>query len=444
VNSRLLTVTCAALLLGAAAGGCRSGTKNVPALSKQTGAKEPSTPPRAAANGPRLGSVANVTPVLDQPAAGSKIIGYLHAGSTVARTAQPAGTQGCAAGWYPVHPKGFICVGEAASLDLKHPTLLAMAMQPKLDSDLPYTYARTRADTTYLEASLNAADSVHALTELPMQSGMAVIGSWQAQDEKGKSVRLAMMTDGRFLDAEQLETNKASTFRGIALNDEQRLPIAFAVKRGVRSWQLTKSEAKKGELLEYHALLELDGKVRSVQGERFWAINDQGWVRNRDVTVIQTRSEFPSFVTDATRWIDVSVLAGSLVLYEGKKPVYASLVSVGQDRLGDPNGSEATIRGEFPIVFKHITAVAADPSRFANKVEMHDVPWVLELSSGQWLHGAYWHDRFGIEHGPGNVQLSPADAAYIWRWAGPTLPAGWHGAASDASDGNQTIVNIRK
>lgn len=442
MHPRLLTLAAVALLLGAPTG-CRSRDK-APALNRQATAPDPQSPAlKAAADGPRLGSVANVTPILEQPNPKAKILGYLHAGSTVARTQQAVSSEGCKGGWYAVYPKGFVCTGEAASLDLKHPTLLAMAMQPKLDAELPYTYARTRDDTSYLEASAKAEDSVRSLSELPRQSGLAVIGSWQARDEKGSSLRLAMMTDGHFVDAEHLETNKASTFKGVQLDDQQRLPLAFVVKRGVRQWEVGKNDARKGELLDYHARVMLDGKVRSVQGERFWAARDGGWVRNRDVTVIQTRSEFPSFVQDDTRWIDVSVLAGSIVLYEGKRPVYASLVSVGQDRLGDPNGDEATLRGEFPVVFKHVTAVAADPARFANKVEMHDVPWVLELSSGQWLHGAYWHDRFGIEHGPGNIQLSPADAAWVWRWAGPALPSGWHGIASDRAAA-ATIVNIRR
>jgi hypothetical protein len=427
-----------------ASSGCRSRQDKAPALNRQAVAPDsPSPALKATADGPRLGSVANVTPILAEPRSNAKILGYLHAGSTVARASQAVSEEGCKGGWYAVYPRGFVCAGEAASLDLKHPTLLAMAMQPNLDAELPYTYARTRDDTSYLEASAQAEDSVRTLSELPRQSGLAVIGSWQARDEKGNSLRLAMMTDGRFIDAEHLESNKASTFKGLQLDEQQRLPLAFVVKRGVRQWQVGKTDARKGELLDYHARVMLDGKVRTVQGERFWATKDGKWVRNRDVTVIQTRSEFPSFVQEDTRWIDVSVLAGSIVLYEGKKPVYVSLVSVGQDRLGDPNGDETTLRGEFPVVFKHVTAVAADPARFANKVEMHDVPWVLELSSGQWLHGAYWHDRFGIEHGPGNIQMSPADAAWVWRWAAPDLPSGWHGIASDRTAA-ATIVNVRK
>jgi lipoprotein-anchoring transpeptidase ErfK/SrfK len=65
---------------------------------------------------------------------------------------------------------------------------------------------------------------------------------------------------------------------------------------------------------------------------------------------------------------------------------------------------------------------------------MYDTPWTLELSSGQLMHGAYWHDRFGVEHGPGNIQLSPADARWFYQWATPEVPEGVE----------RTIINVRK
>ncbi|HTM43831.1 MAG TPA: L,D-transpeptidase [Polyangiaceae bacterium] len=422
--------------------GCHGRSELGPTLSKQTPTVNPT--PQVFADGPRLGSIANVTPILERPEKGSKLIGYLHAGSTVARATALSGSVGCPNGWYAVYPRGFVCVGESASLDPEHPTLLAMATQPKLDANLPYTYARTRDDTPTWEASADQEGSVRALADVPSRSGLAVIGSWQALDEEKKPLHLAMMTDGRFIDTNELEAARLSEFKGITLDEAQSLPVAFVVKRGVNAWQLDKDDPRKAQDLSFHYKVALDGKSRTVQKERFWAIPGGKWIRQKDVTVIQSRSDFPDFVQDGTHWVDISVLAGTAVMYEGKRPVYATLVSVGEDRMGDPNAAAATIRGDFPITFKHITAVGTDARRFADGVEMHDVPWALELSSGQWLHGAYWHDRFGLGHGPGNIQFSPYDAAHLWHWAGPALPQGWHGIADDRPDAQRTMVSIHK
>jgi hypothetical protein len=66
------------------------------------------------------------------------------------------------------------------------------------------------------------------------------------------------------------------------------------------------------------------------------------------------------------------------------------------------------------------------------------------MSSGQMIHGAMWHSRFGVEHGPGNLQVSPADAAWLFAWTSPWLPDGWHGLTQLAADEAKTMVIVRK
>jgi hypothetical protein len=68
----------------------------------------------------------------------------------------------------------------------------------------------------------------------------------------------------------------------------------------------------------------------------------------------------------------------------------------------------------------------------------------LTLSSGTLLYGAYWHDRFGVDHGAGAIELSPADAEHVYQWVTPHLPDGWHGLAAPLGDGDKTRIVIRK
>jgi hypothetical protein len=75
---------------------------------------------------------------------------------------------------------------------------------------------------------------------------------------------------------------------------------------------------------------------------------------------------------------------------------------------------------------------------------MYDRPWALELSNGQVVSAAFWHDRFGIEDTDGDVQLAPLDAAYLWKWATPALPEGWHSVRVDTDAADRTLVNVRK
>lgn len=425
--------------------GCRrdgGGAK----LEKSEEAELPPVPvvPVPDENGPRLGAVASIVPVFDRPSKRGTRLGYLHAGETVARATTAFSTKGCEGGWYPVRPRGFVCNGPATTLDSRHPTLVAMGRTADPASALPYTYARTVRDTTLYEADPDHDGAARALGEVRARSGLALVGSWNAKGPDGRALRLAMTTDGRFVPADDLESAAPSSFRGAALDDETKLPLAFVVKRGVHAWKLSGDETEKSGLLDYHARVDLTGKFRTLSGVEFWATTDGRWVRLRDVTVVRERHEFPAFATEGRRWIDVSVVTGTLVAYEGRRAVYATLASVGRDRLGAPDGAQATTRGEHQVVEKHVTLVGADPAKFADGVSIYDVPWALELSSGQYLLGAYWHDRFGIEHGPGNVEVSPEDAAALFRFATPELSAGFHGVTAPADEASRTIVNVRK
>lgn len=431
-------------------------TKDDVALSKAELAEIPKVPVPPE-HGPKLASIADLTPVFERPAASAKRLGYLHAGGRIARADQPYTREGCPDGWFPVRPAGFVCATGAATTDLNHPTLGAMAIQPLLDQPLPYTYARTTGDTPLYERDGRHENAVREVGKLKRRAGMAVVGSWSAEVPGGQTERLALLTSGKFVKAADLEAAEPPQFAGVTLNAKQELPVAFIVKRGVRLWKLEGEDARQDRELEVHEQLPLTGKFRTAHGEKFWATDKDRWVRHKDATVIQARSTFPDFATEGQKWLDVSVVMGTLVAYEGRNPFFATLVSVartpanaavaaesGDD--GAPSKAAPGVPlglGTFEVVAKHLTHVGADPFAPRTSYQVYDVPWVLELSSGRLAYGAYWHERFGVEHGPGAIELSPSDALRIFHWATPGLPDGWHGTNAPGSEG-KTLVVIRK
>jgi hypothetical protein len=53
------------------------------------------------------------------------------------------------------------------------------------------------------------------------------------------------------------------------------------------------------------------------------------------------------------------------------------------------------------------------------------IPWDSYLTdSGVAIHGTYWHNDFGHTHSHGCINLSPADAKWIYRWTDPLVPPG--------------------
>lgn len=420
---------------------CACGNRgSTPSLSKpaeETAIPAVPTPPE---NGPRLGSVANLTPVFERPASNARELGYLHAGARVARSVEPYSRRGCGGGWYPVRPRGFVCAGESATIDMAHPTLGAMATAPALDKPLPYTYARANADTPLFERDPQHDDAVRAIGSLKKNSGMAVVGSWAAHDPEGNPTRLALLTSGRFVRASDLRAVQASEFHGVELKDKDDLPTAFVVKRGIHAFHLSGDESQKAASLAYHQVVKLSGRFHSVGDVKYWATADGQWVRHRDVVTVLARTNFPDFAQGAQKWLDVSVVTGTLVAYEGKKPVFATLVSVNRDA----HGGDDKWLGTFEVTGKQITLVDHDPKSFGENFEIFDAPWSLQLSNGMLAYGAYWHDRFGVDHGAGAIELSPSDAARLSQWASPNIPDGWHGLLAPEAGSEKTFVVVRK
>ena len=167
---------------------CTSSKDVDSTLSKQEAAAPPKVGPIPKDN-PKLGSIADITPVFEEPDSKAKRLGYLHAGARVARAKEPYSDEGCEEGWYPIRPRGFVCVGASASLDMKHPTLQAMSLDPELNQALPYTYARTVKETPLFEQAPARGDAVKQVGKLRAGSGLAVVGSWNAKDEDGNTVQ---------------------------------------------------------------------------------------------------------------------------------------------------------------------------------------------------------------------------------------------------------------
>ena len=79
-----------------------------------------------------------------RPSVSADRLGYLRAGSG-APTTKPVAGDGCAGGWYPVEPEGFVCVGPTATLDAHEPVVaLSAPTPPSYERKLPFIYGTVR------------------------------------------------------------------------------------------------------------------------------------------------------------------------------------------------------------------------------------------------------------------------------------------------------------
>lgn len=95
--------------------------------------------------GPKIGAVEMAAPIYSKPDRRSPKLGYLRAGGTAFRGNKPVAFDDCQGGYYRVHPAGYMCAEEEASIDMNHPILRALTKRPDLSKPMPYPYAFVRA-----------------------------------------------------------------------------------------------------------------------------------------------------------------------------------------------------------------------------------------------------------------------------------------------------------
>ncbi len=426
-----------------------------------------------------LASTAKETWIFAEPSWKARRIGYLRAGAVVPRRAQPAAqNHACPEGWYRIEPRGYVCVGATATLNVSDAVVETSAKRP-LRYGLPYTYVMSRFPTPPFYARLPSAEeqrrvepdlaghlqraarmaldpsyvepppaepvpgvllygrsapglagerrSPSALTvgQARVHSGFALLSTF---DHEGR--RFGLTTELAVLPLDRTRVIKPSTFSGIHLDDEVTLPVAFVKSHhAVRFVGGPGGALSRSEPLAFRQAVPLAGEERHLGGEAYLVARDGSLLHAEQAVRIDRLQHAPAWATGTRRWIDVSILHQSLVAYEGRKPVYVTLVSTGADGLGDPKKTHSTIQGAFLIHTKHVSVTMGGDS-IGDEFDFRDVPFVQYFTEGFALHAAYWHDEFGTPHSHGCVNLAPIDAAWLFDWTDPQVPAAWHGALS--------------
>ncbi len=547
---------------------------------------------------PKLAATTIASTVYKLPNVGSRRVGYIRLGGTVARDPEPVRGQGCKGKWYRVYPFGFVCTDEA-TIDLDDPLVRASSRRPDLSKPLPYPYGFVRATSPqYLRVptkkvqlesefqleehmkwyadnsaevqkvilgandvpldargvatpGLKAAAGFRPATELSIdelfgatkpnetapfwlesgnraipnvadfkvpdyawfadrvsrKTGLSFVGAFDTKDEDLER-HFGITVDMRLIPTTKVKPDTGSPFHGVEITEGMHMPLAWVVAQNATTFQLVKGkdEVRSAEQVPHRVLVPLSGTARIKAGKRYYqTLKDKTrWLPAEALAIVHPPDAWPEPAEKGQKWIDISIAQQVLTLYEGKKAKYATLISSGRDRFGDPEKDLTTPLGDFRLQSKHIAAAmdseenstvsggqrshapslddeakatidrlkkakaagkklgAEDERRYKNiekgrhpeygvtrrrgaaGFELRDVPWIQYFSKGFALHGAYWHDVFGVPRSHGCVNLAPIDARLVFNWTDPPVPEGWHGINIGSDMGEGTWVHIRK
>lgn len=145
-------------------------------------------------------------------------------------------------------------------------------------------------------------------------------------------------------------------------------------------------------------------------------VSGEWYVAAEYVTLVHDVGEKSLVDSDATttKRIVVDRSEQTLVAYDGEDIFLEAVISTGLELTPTP-------RGEFTVFKKVPSRYMQGPLPYLKTSDFYDlpgVPWNLYFTEqGAIIHGAYWHDNFGIPYSHGCVNMKPEEAQRLYEWA---------------------------
>ena len=402
---------------------------------------------------PRHGLVTSLAAIVRQRAdLESPILGILRSGTRVRVDEERTFGGGCAEGWNKIYPKGWMCRKAGLKVSDSPPTDgIIQVPSPKTEQPLPYEYWRVKDEMTPFfhrlpsfgeQDKADAAgrdwyakhkrepmptnrstrpEEVPAVVKEYMNSGYYVT---KAGEEIKSERRFLRTTLGSYARKYQLKPKEAPEFQGRVLsNGADDLPLYF-IRREIA---FKKREGELSDVLldtdEFPERLGTHPFVRAVQmGPKAYYEDEEGRLMRAYAVGKAYKLKRPPGVKADEHWVHVDLSEQTLVAYEGDTPVFATLVSTGKE-------SGMTPIGVHRVQIKHVATPMRDQPEEDEAYSIDDVPWTQYFAGSIALHGAFWHAGFGQVRSHGCVNLSPADARWLFGFTEPQLPDGWHAIA---------------
>ena len=150
----------------------------------------------------------------------------------------------------------------------------------------------------------------------------------------------------------------------------------------------------------------------AVVNETEWVmIGYNEWVEHRVISRVIPNYQRPAGVP-VDKWIEINLYENTLTAYENGQMVFATLIASGVNPFFTQPG-----------VFQIYKKLESDPMSGSFEVDRSDyyyleeVPYIMYYDKARAIHGAYWQPFLGYQNSHGCVNLSVADAHWMFNWA---------------------------
>lgn len=402
---------------GAEGGDRKAGRPAAPAAPPD----EPDVPETATpiAHGIVTTTLVNVVP---RPAA-EQLLGMLRWGARFEVFERAAAAGGCRDPWLRIGRGEWLCSTGVSTREGNPPEPGFIPPLPRLDADLPFRYMRVTADELPVyRRPPRVGEDPDTVRERVLKKGYVLIIDKYVNIYQREMYRTPYY---RFVPRDGTHVVAGPDFRGVPIGSmEAELPFGWVVDPIARVREEPSMEAH-GEPIARHLRTKVLETKRG-RGEVWYRLDlhaqmegpREGWIASLQFAYLD-KVPRPRGVGAHDRWVHVSLRNQTVAMYEGDRMIFATLGSSGDDEHPTPAGL-------YRIESKRVTATMDNENNLAGPYLIQDVPWVMYFKGSYALHGAFWHDRFGLRTSHGCVNLAPNDARRMFAWIKPDLIAGWH------------------
>ncbi len=232
---------------------------------------------------------------------------------------------------------------------------------------------------------------------LPIPAYVAIVG------EEIRDGRTYYYFNYGWMDSANVQLLTPSAFRGILLTREVTFRFGWVLMD-------TQSTNAAGTPVQTYSRYQIVHEVPAVtENPGYVAVGPDEWLPEDAVSLVSPQVPADAG-PDTCRFIYVDLAEQTLRVYDQCKLVFATLVSTGK-QAGWTFPGRFSIQALFP--YMQLTAPEGSTSVYYQE----GVPNFMTYYGDLGFHGAYWHDNFGAPASHGCINLSPADAKWLYDWA---------------------------
>ena len=272
---------------------------------------------------------------------------------------------------------------------------------------VPFTYARVVNEEVPLYGSKEDIEAEKPNGKLPAGRIKYVSLYYTVETSKGVYYQIG---NEKWISKAVVSRVGTQSFEGFLFKENPTSTFGWVLDHIVSRRGPSINAPETGKTYERFDLVNVYGS--QMENETEWVmIGPNEWVDHNRLSRIIPSTEKPAGV-DSDRWIEINLYEQVLLVHEGDQIVFATLVSTGVDPF-------FTQPGVFTIYEKidHEYMRGAFEADRSDYYYLEDVPFIMYYDQSRALHGAYWHTWFGLQQSHGCVNLSIADARWLYEWA---------------------------